>query len=600
MNTRGRTSAIAPVVGLVDRLRGAPYAALSAAVLAVAAYLCLFNLDYAAVWHDEAPAVLIARNLLEQGDIVGWDGRNLVGGSNGRALNEDLREVWPPLTYLFNAAGIALFGFDETGARIMPALLGITSLVLLTLLLRQHLRGHSRLIFFILLFAAWSPQLLLFFRQSRYYAGMACWLIAAFYFYEHWWRTGRAVHLCALTLAAVLAFFNLYTAGAATMLAVAVWHLLFRARETSPRQWLALAASGGIVVALGAAYLVWLGVIGGARSGFLAFRFTEVGEYSGTTPLILLRLTVLRDLFTADWVSWPVFLWFACVLGAACVGKWGRRPRAARPARRSRSGTRSTPAAQRHPRAREASPTDLPLAAAGKVVLMGALFAVFSAAVSVQPVWLHAQADLRYFVGALPLLLGMKGLFADWVWRRSKLAAVAAVAVLLCSSAGAWPINMINLHTRESTLGLHLPRFVREIHRPYRDATRAVSDYLRQHAAQDDLVYVPGFADREALTFAVGDRVLFCCVLDQHSSLPAATVEALGARLRVDGTFPHWIVVFGVLPADYWERIEDRYAIAAQLDVYHYPTQRPELNLHVFEPLSAQRGVHVLRRREAP
>ena len=37
------------------RLRGAPYAALTAGVLAVAAYLCLVNLDYAALWHDEAP-----------------------------------------------------------------------------------------------------------------------------------------------------------------------------------------------------------------------------------------------------------------------------------------------------------------------------------------------------------------------------------------------------------------------------------------------------------------------------------------------------------------------------------------------------------------
>ena len=61
-----------------------PWAVLSAAVFAAAAYLCLVNLDYAALWHDEAPTALIAKNLLERGDIVGWDGRNLVGGTNGR------------------------------------------------------------------------------------------------------------------------------------------------------------------------------------------------------------------------------------------------------------------------------------------------------------------------------------------------------------------------------------------------------------------------------------------------------------------------------------------------------------------------------------
>ena len=111
-------------------------------------------------------------------------------------------------------------------------------------------------------------------------------------------------------------------------------------------------------------------------------------------------------------------------------------------------------------------------------------------------------ADLRYYMGALPLLLAMKGLFVEWAWRRSRVAGAVAGAVLLCSSAGAWPFNLANILTGERTLGLHLLQFVREIHRPYHDSIRVVSDYLLRHAAQDDLVFVPGFADREALTFA--------------------------------------------------------------------------------------------------
>ena len=222
-----------PGAWLLGRLRAAPYAALALGVLAVAAYLCLVNLDYAALWHDEAPAALIGRNLLQRGDITGWDGRNLVGGTNGRTLNAELRDVLPPLTYVLNAAGMAVFGVNETGARIMPALLGIVTLGLLYLLLRQHLAEHPRLIFFCLLFAAWSPQLLLYFRQSRYYAFMACSLIAAFYFYERWWRSGKTADLCALTLVALLAFCNHYNGGAATMLALAAWHLILRRRATT-------------------------------------------------------------------------------------------------------------------------------------------------------------------------------------------------------------------------------------------------------------------------------------------------------------------------------------------------------------------------------
>ena len=116
------------MAGLLARARNAPHTVLAAAVLAVAAYLCLVNLDYAALWHDEAPTALIGRNLLQQGDITGWDGRNLVGGTNGRTLNDDLRDVLPPLMYAVNAASFALFGVTETSARLVPALFGILSL----------------------------------------------------------------------------------------------------------------------------------------------------------------------------------------------------------------------------------------------------------------------------------------------------------------------------------------------------------------------------------------------------------------------------------------------------------------------------------------
>ncbi len=69
---------------LSARLRASPYTVASIGLLLVVAYLCLVNLDYAALWHDEAPAAFFGKTLLQQGDIVGWDGRNLVGGTNNQ------------------------------------------------------------------------------------------------------------------------------------------------------------------------------------------------------------------------------------------------------------------------------------------------------------------------------------------------------------------------------------------------------------------------------------------------------------------------------------------------------------------------------------
>ena len=96
-------------------------------------------------------------------------------------------------------------------------------------------------------------------------------LTVAFYLYERYWLTRRTRYLAALTRVAILSFFNHYTAGAAAMLSLATWHFVFRARETQGRQWLAFGACGLLVTAFGLAYLAWIGVVGGGRSGFPLF-----------------------------------------------------------------------------------------------------------------------------------------------------------------------------------------------------------------------------------------------------------------------------------------------------------------------------------------
>ena len=170
------------------------------------------------------------------------------------------------------------------------------------LLLREHLQKHPRLIFFMFLFAAWSAQLLLYFRQSRYYAFMVLGVIAAFYVYERYWRTKNVVYLALLTLVATLSFLNHYVGGAATMLSLAAWHLLFRGRETTGRDYLQLGLGSVVVVAVGSGYLLWLGVFDGERGGWLDYMGMPVRAYGGDLPAPLLRIQIyVSDLFTADW-----------------------------------------------------------------------------------------------------------------------------------------------------------------------------------------------------------------------------------------------------------------------------------------------------------
>ena len=115
------------------------------------------------------------------------------------------------------------------------------------------------------------------------------------------------------------------------------------------------------------------------------------------------------------------------------------------------------------------------------------------------------------------------------------------------------------MSTGQDTLGTHLIQLVREVHRPYRDSVSVVSDYLLRNAEKDDLVYVPGFADREALTFYTGHHVRFCCHLDRNTPLPREKVAALQAPLYVKENTPDWIVGFGELARGTLERFAARY-----------------------------------------
>ena len=567
-------------------------------VLLVSAYLCLVNLDYAALWHDEAPAAFFGKTLLQQGDIVGWDGRNLVGGTNGRTLNEELRDVLPPLMYVLNAVGFAIFGINEIGARVVHAVIGIVALGVFYLLLRQHLPKHPRLMFFIFVFAAGSAQLLLYFRQSRYFSVMVLTLILLFYLYERYWQSRHPAYLPIIAIVAALSFFNHYAGSAATMLSLAAYHLLFRARATTRREWALFAICGAAIVAVGYSYLYWVGVIGGERSGFMGFAGQNPTPYQGDKSGLVIfieRIWIyIRELFTADWISWPIFLWF---VGVALIAWQARRKQAVgtsrqvrRRAQRANDGTSI---------AQKILGDDFPLAAAGKIILMGALFALFSATLSVQPIWLHSVADLRYYVGALPLLLAMKGLFVEWAWRRHVIAGAAALGVLLFTSVGAAPFNIAMDSSGQKTLGLHLFEFIREVHRPYRDSISVVSSYLLQNAERDDLVYVPDFAYREVLIFYVGDHVRFCCILDENTPLPKNKIAALDAPLYIGKNTPDWIVSFEGLQLETVEQIVASYKVVAKLKVHPYPTQRPELNYHAFSPLApGDENVLILRHQE--
>ena len=582
-----RTSAgSSPPAGAATKLSRWSIATL--VVFLLSAYLCLVNLDYASFWHDEAPAAFLGKQLLEQGDITGWDGRNLVGGTNGKTLNSELRDVLPPFTYFANALGFSLFGVNEIGGRIIHALMGLVALVFFHLLIRHWLPSHPRLGFLIFLFSAQSAQLLLYFRQSRYFAALVMFLMIMMYFYEKYWREKRPIFLAGLVITALFAFFNHYTGATASVLTIAAWHLIYRSKETQKKEWLMFIGGGALFGIVGLSYFLWLGIIGdGREGGFVAYTGWNIASSGGMDEffhMIMRSWSYFLEMFRVDWLSLPVVAWFAYVAHRSFFpGK--RFLKIGKPLKKREI--------------MEAN-EQFPLFTVTRIIVFGLLFAGFSSILSVQRLWANPVPDLRYYFAAIPFLLAMKALFTEWLLhRRQVLAGGLVLAVLLTTNYAAEPFHAKNLLFKQiNSRGPVYFQFLKEVHQPYPSIERGVADYLLRHANQDDLVYKANFYEREALIFYAGERALFCCILDQNTPLPQSAIEEL--RPSIFPQEPDWIIKYGNPAGEgtpYFS--EDRYTLAHHVpDAPVYPTQRPEVNIHLFPPLPEplMRGAFIYRR----
>ena len=467
---------------------------LTFALFLAAAYLSLVNLDRVGLWGDEAINKTIGATLLATGDIKGWDGRNLTGGINGRSLNAELRDTWPPLSYPVTGLSMALFGDDPGGARVLHALLGLAGLAFCHMFLRQVLgRRERRLLLLAFAFIALSADLSLFFRQARYYSLTFLALFAMLYGYERFRRTGRVRHYLLMTGAALAGFFSHYTSGAAAIVALACWHLLLRGRATSRRDHLLYAGAGLLVAAPGAAYLGWIGTLDGGYSEFSS----QIIKPSAWHEDFLQRLLFYPShAFQNDWLPYIPLLWYAAWRGLLL---WRRRP--------------VPPGA----------------CAADRLLGLGALYLAASCLFSVQPLSVldNELVDSRYFFCVIPMFAPLKALLADWLWTRSRWMGGVAVAAMLATNATSYPFNVVNQVSGQSTFGPRLLQHAVALHQPYGHPLDEAIRILDEHAEDGDLVYAPDFFYRETLAAANGDRFFYCCHLDPADERAAAILALL-------------------------------------------------------------------------
>ena len=529
-------------------------------------YLSLINLDRVGYWADEAANRNISATLLATGDISGWDGRNLTGGTNGRSLNHELRDTFPPLSYLVTGLSTALFGDTPAGARALHALAGIAGIALFYLYLQLFLsdRSHRRLLLLTLAFIALSVDLSMFMRQARYYSLVLLTLAGLLYGYERYYRSRQLRFFVLMAVSGLLGFFSHYNNGALAITALGCWHLLFRARAVGLRDYeLFLAAGLGIAV-LGAFYLQWLGILG--TSGLNSFSGFQLPESNWFQDFSLRLLKYHRASIENDWLPYLLLIWYGRY---HLLRHWGKLP--ALPAQRE----------------------------VALLLCLGLIYLIAACVFSAQPMSVVASPiDHRYFFCVIPFFALLKASFVEWIWRQKRWAGGIAVAVMLLTNVTSYPINTVNYYTKESTFGWRLPQYLGALHRDYNHPLDIVARILDEHGEQDDLVFVGTFYYRETLIAANGGRFIYCCHLQDRVPQVEDLVRRLPdtGHLDTDPFEADWYMY--ERPPDWLsDDVLFNYEIVATGKHLMRYTQRPAVHTHTFRPIPNPYSFVLLHRR---
>lgn len=517
--------------------RSTSFQLLAATLLFLASgYLALAGLGGPAFWDDEAGTALVAKNYLSTGRLTAWDGRNLYAHAQGTVLSHELMVLDPPLPFLATALSFRLLGVSTWAARLPFAVAGLAALLVFALILKETLGSDSWMWVYALGVLALSVPFLLYIRQCRYYGMALLFSSLAYLAYRKCLSSRHVGWFLLLSLSAVALFFSHYLVGGAFLASLGLVHLLFHRSVFGLREWAKTALAFSFFALATVPYSLSHRVW--SRPDLLA----------GLSPEPLLQ--GVKQMSVVPWTV-PVLLILLLVL--------------------------------------RGEPKPFRMALEWTVLGLGNIALVVL--ISSEPVASTAPtATGRYLIASLPYFVALGGVLA-WLLHRWRWTAGLMAAVLLVASNAA----SLNLHNRE--LRWALPAFLGEVHGDYPTSVAAVSEYLKEHARRDDLVFVAPEYFNWPLTFYAGERLRLCCFLDERSPLSKEALSGLDAPLFRGEHSPEWVVVFGLRretpellqsfsrrPGAEGEKAASDYRLVERLQVYWAQTQRPELPWHSFGP----------------
>ena len=539
----------------------------------ICSYLSLVNLDSAALWHDEGHVAMTAHNIVKTGGYNGWNGRNLFTGQKGQALDPNLNIIaYPPWRALPSVLGIYVFGFNEYGVRFFHTILGLLSVVVFWFIVKQEYPNNRRLWLIALACYALSTQVILFFRYGRYCADAMFFSLLMFYAYRMYMQTTKFKYLAILTITTILSLLNHYFITATLGTTFALYHCVYYWRNTTKTQWWQLATAGTIATTLSVSVVIWMGV-------FKYLTQLDLGnldyEYPYLVRVFLGIKWTLQDVVPAGQIPFWLALLLLLLTLNRCVLLF-QSSKFAIPLTTTRG--------QKIYDFTKKIDVDLPK--------INHVFFIIIVYYLIQPFFYILKVrndpfiDLRYFVPTLPFLAILLAALIEWICARvNKFTGITVLVILISSNLLSRPFENEHYMTKESKLEWRLPSLIGEVHRDYNGYMRETVNFLEEHAEQDDMIYVPTWQDRPAYLFYLGDKLIFCCMLEKNHLLSKEKIQEIGDYLIFNQGNPKWVLLSLGDSEIIRTFIRKGYEPVFVSTAFHYPTQRPEFPFHTFEPL---------------
>ena len=240
-------------------------------ILVAASFLFFYRLDQRPFWQDEAETACLARNVLQHGVPVAFDGVNLISQEERREFEADYLWRWSPWMQIYVAAAAFKVGGLTTWAGRFPfALAGLACIWLVYLLIRRSFDdlNWARMSAALL---ALSVPFLLYSRQCRYYSLGALLVLLCLHGFQGRWRS-KLGPAALLTVSLGLLFHANYLLFLSFAAGMGIAALVFYRQEI----W--TARSLKLIIAVGIMTVPWLLLFRAKQqSGML--NFTTVPDY---------------------------------------------------------------------------------------------------------------------------------------------------------------------------------------------------------------------------------------------------------------------------------------------------------------------------------